>query len=181
MPLVNADYVLENIREMDESFNFNNLSCWKKEESSYDIYIFNIQCKSESELSAIYSDLRDYIAIYFQGQILSKDVERWNIYQFYIVEGEVSRTFEFSVEQDKFSTRKIVKSNVGKYLNDEEIKDLIYKEIFDLNVNDSNIPDVSLEASLDVDSITTLNLIEKYFDENSKQDLDSIIEELSNE
>ncbi|MGF1765420.1 ABC-three component system middle component 1, partial [Aliivibrio kagoshimensis] len=107
MQLTNADYIIDSIKGMDQEFCFDNLSCWKKQESNYNIYIFAIQCKTEKELSEVYSHLRDYIALYFQGQLLTKDVERWNIYQVFLVEHKVSKSLELMIEQDKYSTRKI--------------------------------------------------------------------------
>ncbi|WP_440885493.1 ABC-three component system middle component 1 [Vibrio campbellii] len=179
MQLTNADYIIDSIKDMDKEFCFDNLSCWKKQELNYNIYIFVIQCKNEQELSKVYSNLRDYIAFYFQGQILTKDVERWNIYQVHLVESQVSKSLELMIEQDKYSTRKIVKSNLGQWHNSNEINTRLYKELFEFDVKKSNVPEIPLESRLDDEDLDTLRLVVQFSEGETKQNLDLMIEELN--
>lgn len=179
MQLTNADYIIDSIKDMDQEFSFDNLSCWKKQESNYNIYIFAIQCKNEEELSEVYSPLRDYIALYFQGQLLTKDVERWNIYQVFLVEHQVSKSLELMIEQDKYSTRKIVNSNLGKWLKNDEINTLIYQDFFEFDVEKSNIPEIPLEDRLDDEDLNTLRLVTQFSESETKQNVDQMIEELN--
>ena len=179
MQLTNADHIIDSIKDIDNEFCFDNLSCWKKQESNYNIYIFVIQCKAEEELSKVYSQLRDYIAFYFQGQLLTKDVERWNIYQVHLVENQVSKSLELMIEQDKYSTRKIVKSNLGQWHNSNEINTLLYQELFELDVKKSNIPEIPLEDRLDDEDLDTLRLVAQFSESETKQNVDQMIEELN--
>lgn len=179
MQLTNADYIIDSIKEMDNEFCFDNLSCWKKQESNYNIYIFVTQCKTEEELSKVYSQLRDYIAFYFQGQLLTKDVERWNIYQVHLVENQVSKSLELRIEQDKYSTRKIVKSNLGQWHNNNEINTCLYQELFELDVKKSDIPEIPLEDRLDYEDLDTLMLVAQFSESETKQNVDQMIEELN--
>ncbi len=78
MPLNKVNHIIQSLTEMDDSVKFDNLICLEKKEEDYSIYIFSIQIQNEEELLKVKDELRDYIAIYFQSQMLEKEIERWN-------------------------------------------------------------------------------------------------------
>ncbi|MCT4614455.1 MAG: hypothetical protein N4A49_06230 [Marinifilaceae bacterium] len=132
MQLNKANNIIEQLQTLD-TVNFpEGLQCWVREEKTYNIYIFSVLVEDESHLQTIQENVRDYIAIYFQGQILEKEVERWNIYQvFFCKEPISSSAIKLTIEQDKFATRKIVlDNNIAQNISAEAMKNLIYDEIF---------------------------------------------------
>ncbi len=144
MPLNKANHIIESLQEKDKNITFENLKCWSKEENNYNIYIFSIQLANRSKLLQVHAELRDYIAIYFQSQFLEKNVERWNIYQFFFIKDKIDEVTKQLVEQDKFSTRKIIHDGFDRELSDEEIISLIDVELFNFTVS---------KRSLDSDSV----------------------------
>lgn len=176
MQLVKAEEVTERLNKFEEFASFSNLVCWKKEEVNYNIYIFSIQLENEIQLLNINDDLRDFLAIYFQSQTLEKDVERWNIYQLYLVKEPISLDLRLQIEQDKFATRKLVVDNVGKDLNDNEIANIIYANIFDFSINEKKTIKDSLLDNLGEYNHTILSAVEQ-----AKGDIDKLLIQLGDE
>lgn len=148
MPLSKANHILSTLKEIDESITFARLECWTKKENDYNIYIFSIQLEDKSELLKVHEELRDYIAIYFQSQVLEKNVERWNIYQFFFIKDKIDEVTKQLVEQDKFSTRKIIHDGFNRELSDEEIISLIDVELFNFTVSKRSLASDSVDTFL---------------------------------
>ncbi|PHS08092.1 MAG: hypothetical protein COA88_07300 [Kordia sp.] len=181
MQLSKADHIIQSLKQKDETITFENLTCWECKEDNYSLYMFSIQLKNQDELLKIHEELRDYIAIYFQSQILEKDIERWNIYQFFFIEEKIDHTSKQKVEQDKFSTRKIIHDNRQKILSDDEIKILINQELFDFEIAKREINNESIESYLSKDHATILSLIDEIGNEKINNSLEQILTSLSNE
>lgn len=176
MQLVKAEEVTGRLNKFEEFASFSNLVCWKKEEDNYNIYIFSIQLENEMELLNIKDDLRDFLAIYFQSQTLEKDVERWNIYQFYLVQEPISLDLRLQIEQDKFATRKLVVDNVGKELDDSEIATRICTDIFDFSITEKKSNKDSLLDNLGEYNHAILSAVEQ-----AKGDIDKLLIQLEDE
>lgn len=172
MQLNKNNNIIESLKEMDETISFEKLCCWEYKEDNYSLYIFSIQLKSQDELLKINEELRDYIAIYFQSQFLQKEVERWNIYQFFFIDETIDNTTKQMIEQDKFSTRKIILDNKQKMLSDDEIKSLINKELFDFKIEKREIKKETIEKKLKNKHSSVLSLI----DEIGKSTMDEYLE-----
>ena len=129
--------------------NQKTLSCWKRESDQFNIYFLTCTHESEAELLKSYTAIRDYIAIYFQGEFLKLDVERWNIYQFHLLACLVDPNIKQTIEQDKFATRKIVLDGLSNEITDEVVKELINKELFQFSVKRRVIQHVSILDVLD--------------------------------
>lgn len=127
--IVKSDFLID-----EKLLNAGGLTSWKKEYERFNIYFFTAVHNSVEELMNSYSKIRDYIAVYFQGDYLTKDVERWNIYQFHLLKCFVDPNLKQLVEQDKFSTRKIVLDQLSCTLDEESICRLIDVEIFQFSV-----------------------------------------------
>lgn len=181
MHLIKADNIIRAIAEKDESISFDTLLCWEKKEEMYSLYSFSIQLKSEVELEHLHEDLRDYIAIYFQSQMLDKEIERWNIYQFFFVEEKVNDTLKQKIEQDKFATRKILIDNMGKNLDDTEIQRFISEELYDFRIDNRKADDKTIDEYLVENNANVLGLLKKYEGQKTKEIFDIIINKLANE
>jgi len=161
MQLNKANPILEKLKACDAEHFPEKLQCWIKQEEYYNIYIFSIQLENEEELLKIKDDLRDYLAIFFQSQILEKVVERWNIYQVYFIEKSISLEVKLEIEQDKFATRKLVLDNRNEKLSDEDIESIIYSEIFAFSVQEKKIVKGSLLDELNEEDHKILSAIEQ--------------------
>lgn len=181
MPLNKADHIIESLKQKDEIISFEHLTCWEYKEDNYSLYMFSIQLKNQEELLKLHEELRDYIAIYFQSQILEKDIERWNIYQFFFIQEKVDDSTKQKIEQDKFSTRKIIHDNRQQILSDDEIKILINQELFDFEIDKREINTDSIESFLREDHTAVLSLIDKIGNDKMNDSLELILTSLSNE
>jgi hypothetical protein len=181
MPLNKADHIIQSLRQKDETISFEHLTCWEYKEDNYSLYMFSIQLKNQDELLKKNEELRDYIAIYFQSQILEKDIERWNIYQFFFIQEKVDDNTKQKIEQDKFSTRKIILDNLKKSLLEEQIKSFINLELFDFKIETRKIDTDTVDEKLNKEHSSILALIDKIDYSNHDDSLDLILNSLGNE
>ncbi len=107
--------------------------------SEPDAYISCFVCWLQDEESLIrgWKEIAGSIAYGYQGKLDSK-LDAWNIYLIFVLPVEVSKATRYEIENDKFSMRKLIVSNVDsdfsieKYLNDELLgADLALKEMAD--------------------------------------------------
>ena len=117
------------------------------------------------------------IALYFQAE-LKIDIEIWNIYLFFIVNGEVSREIKYKIEQDKYSCRKIVVSKIelDRYcLYDSEklnVEKMLDKYLFDVDINKPkpNIAsELSVKALVEKENPLVIQVLETYNPAINKQ------------
>lgn len=153
------------------------LDCWKKQQGDFFIHIFTALHNTSDDIEIACDELRDYIAVFFQSQELELDIERWNIYQLHLVRGYISPDLKQKVEQDKFSTRKLVVEQVPDTLNDEGIIQLIDIEMFEFSIDKRNIPKVDILEFLAQEN-KQLSVFLSHSVERSK---DELIEALKNE
>jgi hypothetical protein len=106
----------------------------------------------DSFSNSSWKEMRNFLAIKFQNT-LSNEFERWNIYLFYIVNSSIGEDLKYQIENDTFSSRKIViegNSDVTKIIDEHilnsdikiessEVSDrvftpnpLIFNEVFDI-------------------------------------------------
>lgn len=136
-------------------------------EKEYNCHAFIVRLQTEAYLSLNWELYRNDIATCFQTD-LSKDIEIWNIYLFFIIDGPVSRDLKYKIEQDRYSTRKVVISkSSGQYQsvfleNGIDVRILLDTCLFNVEVNQgSSQSDVGnsvkeLIESLDPDILTVL-------------------------
>ncbi|MCT4613568.1 MAG: hypothetical protein N4A49_01685 [Marinifilaceae bacterium] len=176
MQLIKSENTITSLMQFEDFSFYKELHCWIKDERDYNIYVFVIQLKGESELMKIKDDLRDCLAIYFQSQTLDKDVERWNIYQVFFVEEQISKDLKLQIEQDKFATRKLVFDNIGKKLNDVEIENKLGFAIFDFELSSNTKTKKPLEKLLERKELDLFHSIEE-----ANGDIDKLLKKVENE
>ena len=119
----------------EEKFESNDtLQCWVKQEHDHQLYVFSIYFINQHALSLQWEEAKKYIAAYVQGLLLDKSVERWNLYLFFLVGESVDTNVQYTIEQDKYSTRKIVFGDVGTHPSDDDIVNLIMDTLFLLDI-----------------------------------------------
>jgi DNA repair exonuclease SbcCD ATPase subunit len=123
----------------EESYEKPLLNCWEKKENHHLLYVFSVYIENQQELKANWKKVKNYIATYVQGLLLEKAVERWNLYIVFFVKNEIDNELKYKIEQDKFSTRKIVLDNMQKEFSEEEIMDKVEDLIFRLDIDNKLI------------------------------------------
>lgn len=182
MPLNKANHILKKINNsQDDVPVFEQLCCWEKSLEDYKIYIFSIQIDKESDLVEVNDNLRDFIAIYFQSQLLEKMVEKWNIYQIIFVNEKVAPPIKQKIEQDKFATRKIVISGFSEKLSESDIKQILADEIFNFTITPTKKDFTPLKDFISIEDKKVINLISEYSKLGVKESIDAIVERLNNE
>ena len=108
------------------------LGLWKNSESGFNIYIFSIIFKNNQEILDTWNNISKDIALHFQSNLKIKisNIERWNIYIFYLIEGIVEKQLIYTIENDKFSARKIVVDNLKKKTDMKDIREIIRHKLF---------------------------------------------------
>ena len=72
-----------------------------------EINCFFIKVPDAATLELKWRHFSNFIAITFQNEI-EDEFQRWNLYLFYIINGDVSTRLKYLIENDTFSSRKIV-------------------------------------------------------------------------
>ena len=97
------------------------VTSWVKKENGYKIYIFQVIVEDEVDLESNYERITAAIATEFQA-LLEKTIERWNIYLVFESKEKISDSLRRRVEQDKYSSRKMVWDS----LSDLQLEDSNY-------------------------------------------------------
>ncbi|OEH85573.1 hypothetical protein BHU72_01885 [Desulfuribacillus stibiiarsenatis] len=132
---------------------FHKVSCWVGKEYGYNIYVFQVIVENENDLEKYYEAIAATIATDFQSR-LEKSIEKWNVYLVFCCKEKISMKLKGEIEQDKYSTRKLVWDSMGE----SEIREKRYlkNRLFNLNiyVDDNNTSDnISL-----LEKIRSINL-----------------------
>lgn len=98
------------------------------------IPIIIVQFKDEIDLAKYWREFNSFITGTFISTI-EDDFSKWNTYVFYLSDTPISKSLKYEIENNKFSTRKIVIDNESGDFND----DLFEKIVSDHIVNDIEI------------------------------------------
>lgn len=171
------------LEKASEKFDENNsLKCWVKQERGHQLYVFSVYFPNQETLSVQWVDAKQYIAAYVQGLLLDKAVERWNLYLFFLVGETVDSQLQYVIEQDKYSTRKIVLDEVGDHLNDKNISNMISETLFLLEIKADSINDTdNIDDILKSKHSEVFDFIATHRDENTKDVFDEMTKKLGQE
>lgn len=97
----------------------------------------------DSFSNSSWKEMRNFIAIEFQNTLLD-EFERWNIYLFYIVKSSIRKDLKYKIENDTFSSRKIVIEE--KYDHTEIIEEHILN--CDITINEAKGEDIVFTPNL---------------------------------
>ena len=135
------------------------VSCFIKNEGEYNIYLFVIEIFNEEKLESIYECITTNIAFEFQTE-LDKLIERWNIYLIAITAFEVKADINYKIEQNTFSTRKIIYDNFNK--DEKEIKEYIEDKLFNIDKK------LTIEENQEIKCVNK-DCLQDYIDEINKK------------
>lgn len=111
------------------------------------VHLFFIECLNEKEIDQKWEELGSWIAGNFQTK-LETEFEMWNLYLFYIIPSSIDPKLKYMIENDTFSSRKIVIE--GEIGYEEIIKEHITNTDLDLG-NIIQIPSGNDEIKKDPD------------------------------
>ncbi|OFX56913.1 MAG: hypothetical protein A2046_01035 [Bacteroidetes bacterium GWA2_30_7] len=111
--------ILDDLNQKFKNFIFN----YKKIIFGGEIQIFFIKNNNEVELKDNWEKISEFIATNFQVN-LNDEFSVWNIYLFFILKDNVNNEIKYQIENDTFSSRKIVivgENNFDKIINEHII------------------------------------------------------------
>jgi hypothetical protein len=103
----------------------------KKELSNYCAHLFIFLPENEEAIAKYWEKINARIAVGFQTE-LTESIEMWNIYFIILCPFKVSRQLKYTIEQNKFCSRKLVEDQLEGPLDDGPVSALIDKKIFSL-------------------------------------------------
>ena len=113
-------YLPESFTE-DIKREFPDVRCeYKQIAAGGDIPIFFVNIKTEDALSKTWKEITQFIAVNFQT-LLMDEFSLWNVYVFFIVPIDIKDDLKYLIENNTFSSRKIV-------ITGQQDRDTIIKE-----------------------------------------------------
>lgn len=128
-------------------FQINNCKvCHYRNEDSFKVNIFFLEADSNT-IDEIWKRFSNMVAANYQNSEYMGDskFDKWNFYIIYLSKDIVSKELKNKIENDKFSSRKIVEDAYDKEFNNEEANRLIVKHI--TNVDLKEIVEATQETS----------------------------------
>ncbi|MBD3343179.1 MAG: AAA family ATPase [Candidatus Lokiarchaeota archaeon] len=116
-----------------------------------EFFCFFVKYKSARLLEKSWSKLNSSIASYFQSE-LTNEFQIWNIYIVFACEDDVKKEIKYKIENDRFSSRKIVLDKIES-LNESIIKDIIINKITNTNLELEQNKDQKDERSLKIKKV----------------------------
>ncbi|WP_273126199.1 ABC-three component system middle component 1 [Bacillus weihaiensis] len=174
--------IIEKIKKESGNNFMDSVECRIKTEGRYNIHIFTVVLKDQNELLENWIDISSDIAIHFQNELKS-EVEIWNIYILFLVLGSVDSGTQYIVEQNKYSSRKIVVQGVSRPLDGQEIEKIIMDKLFNIQVDTAknrNIPTEPVSKTIETKFATLYKAINSDDDEKSSDLYTKYLELLKN-
>jgi len=122
----NPDFVIENCKV----YHYRN-------DDIFRINIFFLEANSDV-INENWKRFSNMVAANYQTSeyMSNREFDRWNFYIIYISKDNISKVLKTKIENDKFSSRKIVEDSYNKEFNDDEANSLIVKHITNEDLND---------------------------------------------
>lgn len=152
-------------------------------EISVIISVFFVVAKSTViEKDNLWQKISEEIALKFQPKLESV-YEKWNLYVIYVTADQTSKELKNKIENDKFSSRKIVEENFSKELSKTEENQLIIKHITNSDLKEivDKTPEVNIQKYIPLNTTLwkLLNQEDKVIGDKEAQEF--IIKELNRE
>lgn len=93
-----------------------------------------IQFNDLTDLEKYWKEFNSFISAEYLIK-LKKDFSKWNSYIFYITEGIVEKPLKYEIENNKFSTRKIVIELIDQSIDNDLIKNILSEHIINDNIH----------------------------------------------
>lgn len=130
---LNKPEIIEMIKKESGNHSFDTVECRIKEEEQYNVYIFSVVLRDQKELTETWKDISSEVALYFQSK-LDTEIEIWNIYILFLVQGLVDSETRYLIEQNKYSSRKLVIEDINFPLAEKDIDKIIKDKLFHVKI-----------------------------------------------
>jgi hypothetical protein len=123
----------EKLKELKKVLRNRTITHWIRD-MGVKCHIFTIKINTKMKLENIWQNIVDEIATYFLT-VFEDEYETWNLYIVFLADFKIPRDVKYKIENDKYSSRKIVMDNLLPPIDEEKIKDKISKRIFQLDLD----------------------------------------------
>lgn len=136
MSYSNSPDILDIIKDRIAGLNIQ----FEKVEYNGNISLFVVSCNDEIQLANTWERVSSLIGAYYQSN-LKTEYERWNVYILYVIGIKIQQGLKYRIENDRFSSRKIVVDAYTKAIDDINIKLLIEEHITnrDISLDSSSV------------------------------------------
>lgn len=144
-----------------------------------------IQFNDLNDLEKYWKEFNSFITAEYLIK-LKNDFSKWNSYIFYITEGTVEKPLKYEIENNKFSTRKIVIESINQSIDSNIIMGILSEHIINDNIH-FGVKNRNIESFLKNEIIdkalksTSFNKTTSIKEENLLKVLNHLEETLSNE
>lgn len=122
----------EKLKELKKVLSNRTITHWVRD-MKVKCHIFTIQINAKMKLEEIWQDIVDEIAAYFLT-VFENEYETWNFYIVFLADFKIPKDVKYKIENDKYSSRKIVMDELPKPIDKEKIINNISKRIFQLDI-----------------------------------------------
>jgi hypothetical protein len=147
-------------------------------------HVISVCIDNVADLELKWEKIDSSVAAIYQSKF-EDDFERWNLYLIFFVKECVPKVLKYKIDNDKFSSRKIVRDNfefIAKQSQNNKIENYIREKILEVEIAEKN-REKSASEEKDNFSIPTeiLDIIEKYKPKqgNTQQEKDNRREALA--
>lgn len=171
---------LEIAEEIKSSFELNHFSIGKVQFGGEVIVCF-VNFKDDAVLKNQWKELNSCLTAKFIPTV-KDDYSKWNFYIFYLSKGIVEKQLKYEIENNKFSSRKIIIENVSS-ITEKEINFLISEHITNDNIqiDVENKQLLKFKKNITLSKILDKLSLNKKSDEDLQDALDSIEKIYNNE
>lgn len=164
---------------IEANIKFPNLKSYQKNDRGVNITIFYMSLLPINELCREWEEINSKIALYFQTE-LEKPIDRWNIYLVFISSEIIESELKYTIEQDKYCTRKIIYDGV-EIDKEENMEKYIDKKLFELEFKSKSVNSskkISIKKSIEKIYPKLIKIIEneefsKYLEGDSNENKES--------
>lgn len=131
------NFSLIEINNLDFHIENSNV-CHYRNEDNFRINIFIFEA-NKNTINDNWKRFSSMVAANYQNSnyMSDKEFDRWNFYIIYLSKDEISKELKNQIENDKFSSRKIVEDSYDKKFNDAEANSLIVKHITNTDLKET--------------------------------------------
>jgi len=151
--------IKDTITSLEEKFN-NVIFDYRNVEFGARIPVFFIYPQNEKLLKEKWEDIANLIAVDFQAR-QTDGYQVWNIYLFYVVNSIVTKELKYKIENDTFSSRKIVVENIADkdlMINEHILNNISVKLINEENSTNDFNPNKTIESILEDKTLKKINI-----------------------
>jgi len=181
MQLAKSESIIDRLSEFDDYFQNSGAQCWSTRSGNINLYLFSAFYPTIFELENNYKELRDHVAISFQGRTLQSAAERWNLYLLYLVKEKAPEELRQRIIQDKFSSRKIVHTTGEGLVNDGYIIQFISDTLLEIEIPSRQASPNSLELLMNDKHPNVAEAARRIGYMNSRSNISALLKVLKHE